>query len=157
VKLGCQRSDFAVLVESVHTSANREHRHDECSYRPCLAVHRKLPVNGLNNDSAATAQVLAQAVTGKPLPHVTHISISGYDKRSAPAGIIAARTREGLLHMLILTRRIGETVTIGQDITVTVLGIKGQQVRVGIGAPKDVPVHREEIYERIKGETDSRA
>jgi carbon storage regulator len=57
--------------------------------------------------------------------------------------------------MLILTRRIGETVTIGQDITVTVLGVKGQQVRVGIGAPKDVPVHREEIYERIKNGPDS--
>jgi len=52
--------------------------------------------------------------------------------------------------MLILTRRIGETVMIGQDVTVTVLGVKGQQVRLGIGAPKDVAVHREEIYERIK-------
>jgi carbon storage regulator len=58
--------------------------------------------------------------------------------------------------MLILTRRIGETVTIGRDITVTVLGIKGQQVRVGIGAPKDVAVHREEIFERIKSETNNR-
>jgi carbon storage regulator len=52
--------------------------------------------------------------------------------------------------MLILTRRIGETVTIGQDITVTVMGVKGQQVRIGTGAPKDVAVHREEIFERIK-------
>jgi carbon storage regulator len=54
--------------------------------------------------------------------------------------------------MLILTRRVGETVMIGHDITVTVLGVKGNQVRLGIGAPQDVSVHREEIYERIKAE-----
>jgi carbon storage regulator len=54
--------------------------------------------------------------------------------------------------MLILTRRVGETVTIGDDVTVTILGVKGNQVRVGINAPKSTPVHREEIYERIKGE-----
>lgn len=52
--------------------------------------------------------------------------------------------------MLILTRRIGETVVIGDDIQVTVLGVKGTQVRVGISAPKDVAVHREEIYRRIR-------
>ena len=54
--------------------------------------------------------------------------------------------------MLILTRRAGETVMIGNDVTITVLGVKGNQVRIGINAPKDVPVHREEIYERIQSE-----
>ena len=54
--------------------------------------------------------------------------------------------------MLILTRRVGETLMIGDDVTVTVLGVKGNQVRVGVSAPKDVSVHREEIYERIKNE-----
>ena len=54
--------------------------------------------------------------------------------------------------MLILTRRVGESVMVGDDITVTVLGVKGNQVRIGVNAPKDVSVHREEIYERIKQE-----
>lgn len=52
--------------------------------------------------------------------------------------------------MLILTRRIGETLMIGDDIQVTVLGIKGNQVRLGTNAPDDAPVHREEIYEKVK-------
>jgi carbon storage regulator len=54
--------------------------------------------------------------------------------------------------MLILTRRVGETVVVGDEITITVLGIKGNQIRCGINAPKRVAVHREEIYERIKRE-----
>ena len=52
--------------------------------------------------------------------------------------------------MLILTRRVGETVMIGDEVTFTILGVQGNQVRVGIAAPKSVPVHREEIYDRIK-------
>ncbi|MEO8316175.1 MAG: carbon storage regulator CsrA [Pseudomonadota bacterium] len=54
--------------------------------------------------------------------------------------------------MLILTRRVGEAVVIGEEVTVTVLGVKGNQVRIGINAPKTVSVHREEIFERIKNE-----
>ena len=59
--------------------------------------------------------------------------------------------------MLILTRRTGETVMIGNEVTLTVLGVKGNQVRIGINAPKSVPVHREEIYERIKREQQGNA
>jgi len=54
--------------------------------------------------------------------------------------------------MLILTRRVGETLMIGDEVTVTVLGVKGNQVRIGVNAPKHVAVHREEIYDRIKQE-----
>ena len=57
--------------------------------------------------------------------------------------------------MLILTRRVGETLMIGDEVTVTVLGVKGNQVRIGINAPKTVSVHREEIYQRIKNETEA--
>ena len=59
--------------------------------------------------------------------------------------------------MLILTRRVGESVVIGNEVTVTVLGVKGNQVRIGVNAPRDVTVHREEIFERIKREEQGEA
>ena len=54
--------------------------------------------------------------------------------------------------MLILTRRVGEILCVGDEVTVTVLGVKGNQVRLGVNAPKDIPVHREEIYKEIQSE-----
>lgn len=74
----------------------------------------------------------------------------GVRNTSTQSGTDAAHT--GVTTMLVLKRRIGETVMIGDDVALTVLGVKGNQVRVGIAAPKSVPVHRQEIYERIQRE-----
>jgi carbon storage regulator len=77
------------------------------------------------------------------------------DGAVCPAVIVAAASAKARSWiMLILTRRVGETLMIGNNVTVTVLGVKGNQVRIGVNAPKDVPVHREEIFERIKREED---
>jgi carbon storage regulator len=68
---------------------------------------------------------------------------------------MVAIMEKGDFIMLILTRRIGETLMIGDDVNITVLGVKGNQVRLGINAPKDVSVHREEIYLRIQQEKET--
>jgi carbon storage regulator len=76
-------------------------------------------------------------------------------RRAHAQGSGIARYSEQESTMLILTRRIGETLNIGDNVQVTVLGVKGNQVRIGVNAPKDVPVHREEIYQRIQKEKEA--
>jgi carbon storage regulator len=75
---------------------------------------------------------------------------AGWVRQSYNRGPVC--TAEGVNHMLILTRRVGQTVIVGQDIAVKIVEVKGNQVRLGIEAPRNVTVHREEIYERIHAE-----
>jgi carbon storage regulator len=79
-------------------------------------------------------------------------AVSGIRRRTIESQPFLLNQERKEQTMLILTRRVGETVMIGDNVTVTVLGVKGNQVRVGVNAPKEVAVHREEIYERIKRE-----
>jgi carbon storage regulator len=82
----------------------------------------------------------------------TSITDRRIETRGSEGTTIFGLTEQGERKMLILTRRVGETLMIGDEVTVTVLGVKGNQVRIGVNAPRDVTVHREEIYERIKQE-----
>jgi carbon storage regulator len=72
------------------------------------------------------------------------------------AGDISIRDFKGVVSLLILTRKIGESLMIGAEVTVTVMAVKGNQVRIGINAPKSVEVHREEVFERVREEKMSR-
>jgi len=95
------------------------------------------------------ADVVARIVHGSD--EISHLAcLITYD--SAFPGKLQRATA-----MLVLTRRTGEEIKIGDDITLVVLGVKGQQVRLGVTAPKDVAVHREEVYERIMAEAATRA
>ncbi len=75
------------------------------------------------------------------------------DRKTVTGRPTASDTGTAEKSMLILTRRVGETLMIGEDVSVTVLGVKGNQVRIGINAPQDVAVHREEIFQRIQRES----
>jgi len=96
-----------------------------------------------------TPGIIAPSTRHKDAPKARHFAlIYTYDRHLHLSQVPYKAIKEKI--MLILTRKVGESINIGDDITITILGVSGQQVRIGINAPKDVAVHREEIYQRIQ-------
>jgi carbon storage regulator len=100
-----------------------------------MFTRRSTQRNGSSTESAAEPQELAENAAAQGLCYISTVTDTCREDK-----------------MLILTRKIGESLMVGEDVTVTVMGVKGNQVRIGIKAPRDVAVHREEIYDRVQQE-----
>jgi carbon storage regulator len=97
------------------------------------------------------------AVKNTDIPHPSKYMSECWTTRGVPRLMDSSKCLTEEKSMLVLSRRLDETLIIGDDIKITVLGISGNQVRIGIAAPKEVSVHREEVYLRIKEETQQQA